>query len=224
MKKARLSAVIFIITICCAAMAAADMVFDAPYVWRSLFKIVLFLALPLLYSLFDKGVSLGTVFRLRKSGIGGALILGVTVYAVILAAYFLLRDVVDFSQITELLATGEGVTKRNIIWVSLYISFVNSLLEEFFFRGFAFLELKKLSSRRFAYIFGAGVFAAYHISIIGGWFSPGIFLLVMAGLFAGGLIFNFLNEKNGNIYASWMVHMFANFAINTVGLILFEVI
>ena len=35
---------------------------------------------------------------------------------------------------------------------------------------------------------------------------------------------DYLNELNNNIYSSWFVHMFANFAINTVGFILFGVI
>ena len=35
---------------------------------------------------------------------------------------------------------------------------------------------------------------------------------------------NILNEKCENIYMSWLVHMFANFAINTVGCILFGII
>jgi hypothetical protein len=38
------------------------------------------------------------------------------------------------------------------------------------------------------------------------------------------VIFNILNEKSENIYASWLSHMFANFAINTIGFILFGII
>jgi membrane protease YdiL (CAAX protease family) len=62
------------------------------------------------------------------------------------------------------------------------------------------------------------------VAIIGSWFSPLIFLLAMAGLFIGGLIFNYLNERNGNIINSWVVHLMANLAINTVGLIMFEMV
>ena len=101
---------------------------------------------------------------------------------------------------------------------------MNSLLEEFFFRGFAFLTIKRLTSRTFAYIFSAAAFSIYHVAMMIGWFSPLVFGLVLIGLFAGGLIFNFLNEKSGTIYPSWFVHMFANFAINTVGFILFGII
>ena len=57
-----------------------------------------------------------------------------------------------------------------------------------------------------------------------GWFGPWVFIIIMAGLFAGGLIFNCLNEKSSTLYPSWLVHMFANFGINTVGFILFGLI
>ena len=31
-----------------------------------------------------------------------------------------------------------------------------------------------------------------------------------------------VNEKYNNIYLSWLIHMFANFATNTIGFILFS--
>ena len=52
-------------------------------------------------------------------------------------------------------------------------------------------------------------------------FEPLLLVLVLAGLVSGGLIFNYLNEKNENIYSSWFTHMFANFAMHTVGFVLF---
>ena len=48
--------------------------------------------------------------------------------------------------------------------------------------------------------------------------------LPSVGLIVGGLIFNALNDKFGNIYPSWLTHMAANFAINTIGFILFGVV
>jgi hypothetical protein len=62
------------------------------------------------------------------------------------------------------------------------------------------------------------------VGMTGGWFSIWIYILSMAGLFIGGCIFNYLNEKCESIYPSWIVHMFANFAINTVGFILFGIL
>ena len=203
-----------------------DAVIQPNYFVKIPIKIVFFLALPLTFFLVNKK-ELGEFKRLfvfRKRGILKSLLLGAAVYAVIMAAYFLLRDVIDFSRVTSSLMDGMGITADNFIYVSLYISLMNSFLEEFFFRGYGFITLKKYTSRKFAYIFSSAVFAVYHIGMLIGMFGVGALALLMFGLIAGGCIFDYLNEKNGNIYSSWFVHMFANFAINTVGMILFGVI
>ena len=207
-------------------MCVVDGVLQPPYLYKSLIKIVLFLLLPMLYFVLykGKGTDLKKLFSLRLRDVLMALLLGVGVFAVVLGAYFLLGDYIDLSGIRDSLTAGIGVTAENFLYVALYISFVNSLLEEFFFRGYAFLTLKKEKSRVFAYLFSAAAFALYHVGMTGGWFSIWIYILSMAGLFIGGCIFNYLNEKCESIYPSWIVHMFANFAINTVGFILFGIL
>ncbi len=189
-------------------------------------KIVFFLALPMLFFLKNKEElkDLKKLFTFKKKGLLHAFLLAVGVYSVILVGYFLTRNVIDYSNVTASLTGGMGITADNFIFVSLYISLMNSLLEEFFFRGFGFITLKKYSSRKTAYIFSSVMFAVYHIGMLFSMFSFPVLLLLLAGLIAGGCIFNFLNEKNENIYPSWFVHMFANFAINTIGFILFGVI
>lgn len=214
--------IIFIVIFACLCMGLVDAVIQPGYAVKSAIKIALFLLLPLIYSFFDKDCDLKSLFRLNKKGIWTALALGAAVYAVVLAAYFVFRGIFDFSALTGSLTSQTGVNKDNFIFVSIYISFANSLLEEFFFRGFAFLTLEKTSSRKFAYIFSASLFALYHIAMMIGWFGLPVVLLAMLGLFIGGMIFNYFNEKYGNIYLSWLIHMFANFAINTVGFILFN--
>ncbi len=213
-----------LIVIFCGFMAVIDGVLKVDYAVKSIIKLALFLILPVIYSLFDKDINIKELFIPRKRGIKRSIILGISVYGIILGGYLLMKHIFDFSAITGALTKNIGVSGENFIFVSLYISFVNSLLEEFFFRGFAFLNLKRISSRRVAYLFSATVFAVYHIAMMVGWFRPAVFLIVMAGLFAGGLIFNYLNEKSGTVYPSWLVHMFANFAINTIGFMLFGII
>lgn len=217
-KKATLR-VILTAFVCCGIIALVDGLIRPPYAVKSAVKIVLFLGLPWLLTRLTGGVPFKTVFQFRKQGFGIALWLGLGLYVLILVAYFPLSRIVDFSGIVENLSQNAGVNKENFLFVSLYISFVNSLLEEFFFRGFVFLNLKPVS-RRLAYGFSAGIFALYHVAMMTGWFSPGIYLLAILGLAAGGMIFNFLNEKQEMIYVSWLTHMFANFAINTIGFLL----
>lgn len=189
-------------------------------------KILFFLALPMLFFLKNKEEfkDFKKMFIPKKEGILKALLLGLGVYAVIVGGYFLTRNVIDFSGVTTSLTEGMGITGSNFIYVSLYISLMNSFLEEFFFRGFGFITLKKYTSRKVAYIFSSAVFALYHVGMLFGMFELGALLLLLFGLIIGGCIFNRLNELNNNVYPSWFVHMFANFAINTVGFILFGII
>ena len=221
MKKIGVALPVALVCAACAVMAVVDGVIQPGYGLKSAVKLVLFLLLPLLYGRFDKSCDLRSLFRSPGRSLPVALGVGVGVYAVIMGAYFLLRSVIDFAALSSALTASTGVDGENFLFVALYISFINSLLEEFFFRGFAFLELRRRTTLVFAYGFSALAFSLYHVAMMIGWFSPLIFLLALTGLFVGGLIFNFFNERFGNIYVSWLIHMFANFAINTVGFIMF---
>ncbi len=222
--KKRISAIITIVSFSCIALAIIDGVIQPHYWIKSAFKLVLFLVIPFIYAQHDKRLNLKLLFRMNKRGLRTALMLCIPVYVAILLSYWFLKDIFDFTNVTTALTGNIGVTKENFLYVSLYISFINSLLEEFFFRGFGFLTLKRLWSYKAANIFSASAFAVYHIAIMSGWFSVGVFAITLAGLFVGGMIFNWLNAKSDNIYTSWFVHMFANFGINTVGFMLFGII
>ena len=200
-------------------MALVDGVWMPHYFVKSAIKLLLFLLLPVLYSRLDRSVRLGELFRFHKKGITAALVLGIAIYAFILTAYFLLRGVLDFSGVATSLSQNAGVTGDNFIFVALYISLINSALEEFFFRGFVFRSLRRNGALP-AYLFSSGAFALYHIAMMIGWFSVPLTVLILIGLVVGGVIFNALNERFGTLYVSWAVHMFANFAINTIGFIL----
>lgn len=215
--------ILFTVVFSALLMSFIDGFLHPPYFYKSLFKILLFAGVPAFYFLTHREElhQLKKLFVPRKKDFIISLSLGVGVYCIIMLGYFLFYNHIDLSVIQESLTAGMGVTKNNFLYVALYISFINSLLEEFFFRGFAFIVLKQKTSRLFAYVFSALLFSIYHVGMTSGWFHWGIYLLAMLGLFIGGCIFNFLNEKCENIYPSWLVHMCANFAINTVGFILF---
>ena len=213
-----------LVVISCIVMGVVDAVMRPGYIVKSALKLPLFLILPIICSYRFRSKELKSLFAPTKGGIAKALLMGIVVYAIILGAYFAFRGVFDFSTVTVALTGDVGVTAQNFVWVAIYISFINSLLEEFFFRGFSFMLLKKESGRLATYIFSALAFSLYHIAMMIGWFDWPVILLAVMGLFAGGIIFNWLNEKNENIYMSWLVHMFANFAINTVGFILFGIL
>lgn len=203
-----------------------DTIIKPNYFVKIPIKIILFFALPMIFFISNKEdfKEFKKLFIFRKEGLIKSILLGVLVYIIIISAYFLTKNIIDYSNVTTSLTKGMGITARNFIYVSLYISLMNSFLEEFFFRGYGFITLKNYSTRKLAYIFSSSIFAIYHIGMLIGMFNFATLLLLLIGLIIGGCIFNYLNEKNNNIYSSWFVHMFTNFAINTVGFILFGII
>lgn len=203
-----------------------DAVIKPAYYIKIPIKILFFLAFPIIFFAIKKQEfkNFKELFKFKKESLLKPLLFGLFVYLVIVGGYFLTRDIIDYSNVTANLDESMGITANNFVYVFLYISFMNSFLEEFFFRGFGFITLKKYTNRRFAYIFSSSVFAIYHVGMLLGSFHVSALVLILVGLIIGGCIFNYLNEVNDNIYPSWFVHMFANFAINTIGFILFGIL
>lgn len=218
MKQAR--SILAILLFGCAVMAVVDGVIQPGYVIKSLVKLILFLGLPLWWSR-QAGVSLRPLFARPRQGLRMALLLGAGVFAVILGGFFLTRGIFDFSGLTAALTAGTGVRRENFLWVALYISFVNSLLEEFFFRGFGFLLLRRYLPRRQALGLSCLAFALYHVAMTLGWYGLPVQLLTLAGLALGGWIFCRLDEHSGSLWLSWVVHLGANLATNAIGFLLF---
>ena len=147
------------------AITLIDAFVQPNYFTKIPIKILFFLALPVLFFIRNKEdfKDFKKLFHFQKKGILQALLLALGVYAVILTGYFLTKNIIDFSNVTSSLTGGMGITADNFLYVSLYISLMNSFLEEFFFRGFGFITLKKYTTRKTAYLFSSVLFAFYHV-------------------------------------------------------------
>ncbi|MBD5150275.1 MAG: CPBP family intramembrane metalloprotease [Oscillibacter sp.] len=200
-------------------MAWVEGVLRPIYPIKSALKFVAFLGCTGLYALLAQERIPGFRHPSRRALIPAAILaLGIVVF--LLGGWLVLSPWLDLSAIPENLAVKEGITKETFPLAAIYITLCNSLLEEYFFRGFAFLTLYQSGHKRLAYGFSAFAFALYHISITSHWGAPGLILLMTVGLTIAGLLFNWL-DRAGCILPSWLVHMGANLATNVVGLILF---
>lgn len=202
---------------CCVAMVLVDGVLQPGYTLKSLIKILLFLVLPLVFSLWKK-LSPPKAFRPDRKAILLSSLLGFATFVIVLGAYMLLHPYINLSAVPAALEQSAGVTKNNFLYVGTYIALCNSLLEEFFFRCFLFLGLMQTGPKLFAYLFSAGAFALYHAGMLISMVGPVLFLLALSALFLCGLMFNYFNARSNTIWVSWLIHMGANLAINVVGM------
>ncbi len=203
-------------------LSLIDGVIRPEYIIKTLSKLCIFpVATSLYFIIFkDERKHLRTMMLPSKKSIIFAMILGLGVFSVVMGAFLLLKGVIDFSAFTGNLTSTAGITANNFIFVSLYICILNSLMEELFFRALAFLSLKRQTGSTFAYIFSSAAFALYHTGMTAAFVAPWVFLLMVLGLFLGGCIFNFLDEKTESILPSWLCHLFANFATCSIGYML----
>ncbi len=213
--------------IACLILYLLEQAVAVDYVTKTIAKLVLFVAIPYLYlklvkkSTVKDSLNLG---RFETSTLKQGLILGLASFVIIIAAYFVFRGYIDFNGIAQELQSKSKITPSNFILVGLYITFGNSFLEEFFFRGFIFLNLYNEGAKKLAYLYSSVLFGVYHIAIFKTWFDPLLIALALFGLISVGIIFDWLDTKTENFMNSWLVHILADSAIIIIGLKMFNMI
>ncbi len=215
--------IVYVVTAAAVSLAVMTYVerYLQPGYWiKSLIKVMTLGGSVLLYSsLFRK--DLPEAIHLKKKRPSKGLILFMLfAYAGIIVSYLLLSRFIDLGSIREQLLRKEGLSRNNFIFIFSYIILFNSFLEECFFRGFIYQAFRDEGTEKTGIVFSALVFALYHISIMDGWFHPLIMLAGIAGLFEAGVFLQLVMKKEDNLLGSWLVHAFANLAINTIAVIM----
>lgn len=212
--------IIFGILAACGIMAIVELAFTPTYFIKSMIKAAVFLLVMAGYTLLNRDNYLFETLRIgRLRQLRTPLLLGLSVWGITVATYFLANACFDLNVFQHALANAEQINRHNFIAAGCYMSTVNSLLEELFFRGFAGLALRRFSGGRAACVFGSLLFALYHLSMMDGWFGWPLTLALILGCAAIGCFFYWLDRK-GRVYPSWFVHMGANLGLNTVGLLM----
>lgn len=213
--------------IACIVLYIIEQYLGVNYAVKTISKLVLFVLVPYAYIKFIAKSDVKTELNLRnldKKRLKLGFIFGLASFLIVLAAFFVFQGAIDLKSIASELQTKSKITPANFLLVGFYVTFGNSFLEEFFFRGFIFLNLYNLKKQRLGYIYSSVLFGLYHIAIFKTWFSPSIILLCLLGLITVGFLFNWLNTKSQNLINSWLVHIFADTAVILIGLKMFGMI
>lgn len=204
----------------CALLAFMEHKIEINYALKTGFKIGFFLIVIWIYIVLFRDYSFKTsinVHKLKRKEWIRVVVLGIAAAIFVLVAYLFLGPFLDMNKIKEDLVDRLGITQIGFIFVGLYVSFGNSFLEEYFFRGFIFFNLP----RKWGYIFSPLLFSSYHIPMIMLWFSPSLIVVCFIGLWIIGLVFIKVNETNKTIWASWIIHICADIMIILIGCTLF---
>jgi membrane protease YdiL (CAAX protease family) len=158
-------------------------------------------------------------------GLGPALGFGLFVAALILGLYFgLLRHSSMLARTPErirepLQAAGLSSPAAYILVAGFFVV-AHSLWEEYYWRWFAFGQLKELVPRAAAVVVASLAFMAHHVILLYV-FLPGRFLTAALpfslAIALGGAVWCLLYARTNTVYPPWLSHALADGAIFVVG-------
>ncbi|WP_373897151.1 CPBP family intramembrane glutamic endopeptidase [Haloimpatiens sp. FM7315] len=211
----------------CILLYYIEQILKVDYLTKTIMKIVIFTLIPYIYIKIYKKSNLKLSLKskeVKKNNIKIGVILGSICFVIILLTYFILKDAINLQGILEELQNKSKVTAVNFIFVAIYITFGNSFLEEFFFRGFIFLNFYEMKHKKLAYIFSSLLFSIYHIAIFKTWFDVKLIMLSLFGLISVGIVFDYIDTKSKNFLNSWIVHILADASIMLIGMRMFKIL
>ncbi|MFW6046571.1 MAG: CPBP family intramembrane glutamic endopeptidase [Candidatus Woesearchaeota archaeon] len=201
--------------IACLILYYIDQILQTNYLSKSLTKILLFLIIPLTIIIKQKkNIIRQNINKLKQNKINKkAIALSILSAAIIILTYILIRNHLNIENITKDFFEKYQFTKNTIIIGAIYLIFINSLIEEIFFRGFIYqTNMNKKSN-----VFSALLFALYHLANFNMWANIPIILSLLIGLFLSGLVLNYFTKKDSHIFSAWIIHLIADLAIVIAG-------
>ena len=99
----------------------------------------------------------------------------------------------------------------------LYLTLINSLIEEYVFRWFMIEQLKKLVPAVAAVLLSALIFMAHHTVVLVAYVPWHFNVLASVGVLTGGLLWSFLYFKYRQIWPSYFSHIGADIGVFLIG-------
>jgi membrane protease YdiL (CAAX protease family) len=177
--------------------------------------------------LFLKRIGLGGLTRreARKTDWPGWKVVAVTglLSGIAIAA---LGTVLMMTPLGEIVRAGAGeVTERaeglgfkeHFVLFAVFISVLHSLIEEYYWRWFAYGHLRKICGRGAGHLIAALGFAAHHLVITLQFFPAPLAIFLAVGVALGGVIWTLMYEWHGNVAGCWLSHFVVDVFIMVIG-------
>lgn len=186
---------------------------ELTYVPKQILRIGLFLIGPIVIIYLKDKSTLQKEFMLGRPTLKEmkiALISSLVIFIGTFGGYYVLRFMFDPKTTIDGLETI-GVTVHNVVYWGLYMSLINSFVEEFFFRGFVYNSLKTHQTT-YAVIVSGALFSIYHGLLFYSIFAWYTVIFTLFGLFLVGVFLAYINRFGKAFINSYIIHIFANIA------------
>ena len=106
---------------------------------------------------------------------------------------------------------------QNYLLFAVFISLFHSALEEFYWRGFVFGQLRNRISTAWSHIIAALAFAAHHLVVTWQFFPPLLAISLALCVAIGGLIWTLLYQRQGTLVGCWLSHLCVDVFLMIIG-------
>lgn len=123
-------------------------------------------------------------------------------------------------KVYELVKKLHATTPVRYAVLTLIFCFGHSLLEEYYWRWFAFGWLRRYVPLAAAIVVSALGFTAHHLLLLTVYFPGNFWLLAVPlslAVAVGGAVWAWIYQRSGSLYAAWISHMLIDLAIFAAG-------
>lgn len=177
-----------------------------------------FIVPPLIYCRVH-GIRIGRdIFRWQnwRNDLGLSAAIGLITAALFLTLYGAVGHLlVDKASIAAKIHEQFSVTAGTVLLIAPFTILINSLIEEFFYRGFAF----GLIARRrpmLGILLPPTVFTVQHLLFAYHWVGPGTVTIGVVALFVFSLVTQYMYHKADTIVAPWVIHSCGDLAMMAI--------
>lgn len=154
----------------------------------------------------------------RPHGMAMGWLSGIAIGVVILLFYLAIGSKLLDPESIRTTATANGLDQAwKYLGLVLYLSFVNSLLEEMVWRWFVQTQFETLFPTWTAAILSAGCFTLHHVFALKAQMDWVATLLASLGVFVGGCIWSWCRARYRNVWPGYVSHILADLAIFWIG-------
>ncbi len=207
------------------ALIVLEQVLEFTYIPKQVLRITLFVVIPLFGIYVLRKSNLRKEIKLEKPTLKELkipLLVSIVIFVGTIGGYLMLQFMFDAEYVIR---GGEelGIRPDNVLIWGFYLSFINSLVEEFFFRGYIFYTLEK-KSYKLAIIISSLLWSIYHVIIFVTIFPIYTVIFTLVGLFIIGVLLAYINKFGKSFLNSWLVHIVADIAVVIVLLYMYTLV
>ncbi|MEM6551762.1 MAG: CPBP family intramembrane glutamic endopeptidase [Planctomycetota bacterium] len=157
----------------------------------------------------------------RRGGWGVAVVSGLIITAIILAAYALVgRHLIDAEtrEHVRTLAAGNGLDDwRKYLFLAAYITVVNALLEEYVWRWFVYTRFRAFTPQTLAIVLAALAFGLHHYVALAVQFGHLLAALGTLGVCIGGAWWSWMYARQRSVWPAYVSHAIVDIPVFVIG-------